>query len=153
MNVSAREIIRLLDLRPHPEGGFYRETWGTLTKLVGKPAGSSFYYLLRKDELSRWHRVPASQTWHWYAGAPLELILSEDEGHHDTCILGPDLGRNEEPQIFVPKSWWQKACTLGDWTLVQCTAAPGYVFEGMKGALSASLSELSLSRIPALGEA
>jgi predicted cupin superfamily sugar epimerase len=130
MDVDAREIIRLLDLRPHPEGGFYRETWGTMTKLVGKAAGSSFYYLLSQGQLSRWHRVSSSQTWHWYAGAPLELILSEDEETHDICVLGPDLDQDEEPQIYVPKLWWQKARSLGGWTLVQCTAASGPIFEG-----------------------
>jgi predicted cupin superfamily sugar epimerase len=145
MDVDAREIIRLLDLRPHPEGGFYRETWGTMTKLVGKTAGTSFYYLLSKGQLSRWHRATSNQTWHWYAGAPLELILSEDEEHHDACILGPDLDQSEEPQIFVPKLWWQKARTLGDWTLVQCTAASGYVFEGYDMTLHVHTSGFMLS--------
>jgi predicted cupin superfamily sugar epimerase len=130
MDVDAREIIRLLDLRPHPEGGFYRETWGTRTKLAGKPAGTSIYYLLRKNEVSRWHRVPSDRSWQWCAGAPLELILSEDKEDQNQLVLGPDLEQDEEPQIHVPNSWWQKARTLGDWTLVQCTAAPGYVFEG-----------------------
>jgi predicted cupin superfamily sugar epimerase len=130
MDVDAREIIRLLDLRPHPEGGFYRETWGTLNKSASKTVGNSIYYLLRRNEVSRWHQVFSNQTWHWYAGAPLELVLSEDEEIHDRYVLGPDLDQDEEPQILVRKHWWQKARTLGEWTLVQCTAAPGCMLEG-----------------------
>jgi uncharacterized protein len=132
-HLSAAEIIRLLDLKPHPEGGHYRETWRD-TRLVegGRAASSLIYFLLGAGEVSDWHRVDAAEVWHWHAGAPLVITVSPNghdaEAHH----LGPDLAARQKPQFVVPEGWWQTATSLGAWTLVGCTVAPAFEFSGFE---------------------
>jgi predicted cupin superfamily sugar epimerase len=128
--MTADDIIRLLELRPHPEGGHFRETF----RGEGNPRGAStaIYYLLNEGERSHWHRVDAAETWHWYAGEALELSLSEDGRTTTTQILGPKLANGERPQIVVPKHTWQSARPLGRYTLVGCTVAPAFMFEGLE---------------------
>ncbi|WP_136635574.1 cupin domain-containing protein [Pseudooceanicola onchidii] len=130
--MTAEEIIALLDLQPHPEGGHYRQTWiddGS----GGRPAGTCIYFLLKVGERSQWHRVDAVEIWHHYAGAPLRLMMAETEaGPAEALVLGPDLASGARPQGIVPKDWWQAAETLGDWTLVGCTVSPGFRFEGFE---------------------
>ena len=127
--MTADEIIALLDLAPHPEGGHYRQTWEA--EGDGRAAGTCIYFLLKAGERSHWHRVDAAEIWHHYAGAPLILRLAENEaGPAQARHLGPDLASGERPQILVPKDWWQAAETTGDWTLVGCTVSPGFRFEG-----------------------
>ena len=131
---TAREIIERLRLEPHPEGGHYRETFRD-TRLLddGRAASTAIYYLLAAGELSRWHRIDAVEIWHWYAGAPLELaIAAMDRGPALVLLLGAELARGEEPQIVVPAGHWQQARSLGAWTLVGCTVAPGFQFSGFE---------------------
>jgi len=127
--MTADDIIAKLDLAPHPEGGFYRQTWEAEND--GRAHGTCIYFLLRDGAASHWHAVDAVEIWHYYAGAPLILSLSETEaGPATDHTLGPDLALDEVPQIIVPKGHWQAARTTGDWTLVGCTVSPGFQFDG-----------------------
>jgi predicted cupin superfamily sugar epimerase len=130
---GAREIIRLLDLRPHPEGGHYRETFrDARTDADGRSLSTAILFLLGVGETSHWHRVDATEIWHYHAGAPLVLTVSPD-GHDATARhLGPDIPSSQMPQIVVPPGAWQTATSLGAWTLVGCTVAPGFRFEGFE---------------------
>jgi len=127
--LSARDIIALLGLKQHPEGGWYAETF---RDEAGAPRGHStaIYYLLEAGQRSHWHRVKdAVEIWHFHAGAALSLTLSSDGRDSVNCRLGVDLAAGERPQVVVPAGWWQTAKPLGAWTLVGCTVAPGFVFE------------------------
>lgn len=131
-SLSAGEIIRLLGLQPHPEGGHYRETFrDTATDAAGRAASTAIYFLLREGEVSRWHRVDAAEAWHWHAGAPLVLTMVDAAGRHE-IRLGSDLAAGERPQAVVPVGAWQQAASLGAWTLVGCTVAPGFQFSGFE---------------------
>lgn len=127
--MNADDIIKQLDLSPHPEGGWYRQTW--VADNPGRAQGTAIYFLLRGDETSHWHHVDAVEIWHFYAGAPIELRMTEtDQGPVRSQILGPDLSAGQLPQGIVPAGHWQSAKSLGDWTLVGCTVSPGFQFEG-----------------------
>lgn len=128
--MTADEIIALLRLEPHPEGGWFRETYRHAPDDGGRGAGTAIYFLLKAGEESAWHRVTdADELWHWYAGAPLALGLAEEDGAPESLILGPDLAAGQRPQHIVPKGRWQRARSLGDWTLVGCTVSPAFVFD------------------------
>jgi predicted cupin superfamily sugar epimerase len=130
--LTAEEVVGLLGLAPHPEGGFYRETFRDASPDGGRGASTAIYYLLRRGEISVWHRVhDVAEVWHYYAGAPLELTLSPGRGH-TTLHLGPDLAAGERPQAVVLPGIWQAAKTLGDWTLVGCTVAPAFEFSAFE---------------------
>lgn len=125
-------MIRLLELKPHPEGGHFRETFrDARTVNGGRAASTAIYFLLRRGERSHWHRVDAIECWHWYAGSPLMLHIREAAGAAD-IRLGPDLALGERPQAVVPAHAWQAAESLGDWTLTGCTVAPGFEFRGFE---------------------
>lgn len=125
-------MIRLLDLKPHPEGGHYRETFrDSLIASGGRAASTAIYFLLKAGERSHWHRVDAVETWHWYAGAALQLQINQGD-ETATIRLGPGLGRGEHPQAVVPAHAWQAAESVGDWTLCGCTVAPGFEFSGFE---------------------
>ena len=127
--LSAAEIIRLLDLKPHPEGGHFRETLRDPAMIGGRAASTAIYFLLARGERSHWHRVDAVEVWHYYAGVPLVLEMAADEaGPIRRMKLGPDIAMGERPQGVVPAGHWQAAESLGDWTLVGCTVAPGFEF-------------------------
>jgi len=134
--MTPEEVISLLDLRPHPEGGHFAETYRTeTTQVAGARArahGTAIYFLLRKGERSHWHRVDADEMWHYYAGAPLELQLAAEDAAPSAVILGPDLAAGERPQRLVPAGVWQAARSLGDWTLVGCTVTPAFEFDGFE---------------------
>ena len=135
MTMTADEIVALLGLAPHPEGGAYRETFrdpvATDGRAGGRAASTAIYFLLRAGEVSRWHRVDAAEVWHWYAGAPLKLSIAGDAeapcraGDVSHSTLGMDLRAGDSPQAVVPAGHWQQARSLGAWTLVGCTVAPG----------------------------
>ncbi|MCZ8269567.1 MAG: cupin domain-containing protein [Beijerinckiaceae bacterium] len=132
-SLSAREIIRLLALQPHPEGGHFRETFrDPETDAAGRSVGTAIYYLLEAGEVSEWHRCDASELWHYYAGAPMVITISPNG--HDAAAhhLGPNLATGQRPQILVPKNHWQSATSLGAWTLVGCTVSPGFEFAGFE---------------------
>ena len=128
--VTAEEIIAQLGLRPHPEGGHFVETFRAPGP--GRSAGTAIYFLLKAGERSHWHRVDADETWHHYAGAPLELSISDD-GHAVRHLrLGTDFAIGEQPQAVVPRHVWQAARSLGAWTLVGCTVSPAFEFSGFE---------------------
>jgi uncharacterized protein len=127
--LTAAEIIRLLDLKPHPEGGHYRQTFRDSKSVEGaRAASTAIYFLLARGERSHWHRVDATEIWHWHAGAPLVLDIALPSGHRERITLGSDLAAGERPQGVVPAHAWQAAQSLGEWTLVGCTVAPGFEF-------------------------
>lgn len=128
--LTAAEVIRLLDLRPHPEGGHFRETFRDQRRSEsGRAASTAIYFLLARGERSHWHRVDATEIWHWHAGSPLVLQTAEHESASIMRVtLGPDLAADQRPQVVVPPHVWQAAESLGDWTLVGCTVAPGFEF-------------------------
>jgi uncharacterized protein len=130
--LTAADIIRLLDLRPHPEGGHFCETFRDPQTIGGgRAASTAIYFLLARGERSHWHRVDAVEVWHWYAGAALMLETSpHDTGPVTRLTLGPDLAAGERPQAVVPAFAWQAAESLGAWTLAGCTVAPGFAFSG-----------------------
>jgi predicted cupin superfamily sugar epimerase len=130
--MSAAEIIRALDLKPHPEGGHYRETFRHAPPSGGRGAMTAIYYLLQHGEVSAWHRVDAAEIWHFYAGAPLALSLSADGKQKQTVTLGSDIASGERPQALVPEGHWQSARTRGAWTLVGCTVGPAFDFAGFE---------------------
>ena len=131
-SLTAADIIRLLDLKPHPEGGHYRETFrDSRLDTTGRAASTAIFFLLGRGERSHWHRVDAVEIWHWHAGAPLMLTIAEN-GARNTVALGPDLAAGEVPQAVVPAGHWQAAETHGDWTLVGCTVSPGFEFSGFE---------------------
>jgi predicted cupin superfamily sugar epimerase len=130
--MTAEEIVRRLDLAPHPEGGWYRETFRDVAGADGRSRSTAIYYLLAQGQRSHWHRVDAVEAWHWHAGAPLALSISAPDGEPERLILGADLAADERPQAVVPQGWWQAAESLGDWSLVGCTVAPGFEFTGFE---------------------
>lgn len=132
MNINARKIIETLGLAPHPEGGWYIETWRAQAEEGDRPCGTAIYYLLEKDQISHWHRVDATEIWLWHAGAPLELKMSPDGQGCEIAVLGQALEQGERPQIVVPKGCWQSAVSSGGFTLVSCTVSPGFEFEGFE---------------------
>lgn len=127
--LNASGIIGALNLAPHPEGGWYAETWRANAAEGERAIGTAIYYLLEADQRSHWHRIDAAEIWHFYAGAPLTLSVSEDGQETEQFTLGVDIAARERPQIIVPANAWQSAQSKGDWTLVGCTVSPGFVFE------------------------
>jgi len=126
--LTAAEIIARLDLKPHPEGGHFRETFrDPASGRDGRAASTAIYFLLARGERSHWHRVDAAEVWHYHAGSTLALSIAHD-GPAQTIHLGADLAGGERPQAVVPAHAWQAAESLGDWTLVGCTVAPGFDF-------------------------
>ncbi len=126
--MRAEDIVRTLSMEPHPEGGWYAETFRDARGGV-RGHSTAIYYLLEAGQRSHWHRVrDAAEVWHYYAGAPLRLSLSADGHASEAVILGADLAKGERPQAIVPSNWWQAAESLGDYTLVGCTVAPGFEF-------------------------
>ena len=125
---SAADIIARLDLKPHPEGGYYRETLrDSYLDPNGRSRSTAIYFLLARGERSHWHRIDAVEVWHYYAGDALTLRIADDDGTR-SVRLGPDLATGEVPQAIVPPHAWQAAESTGDWTLVGCTVAPGFEF-------------------------
>jgi predicted cupin superfamily sugar epimerase len=130
--MEADQIITALGLEPHPEGGYYRETFRDSEPAGGRAHSTAIYFLLKAGEISRWHRVDAVEIWHWHAGAPLALAIASPDGASETLTLGPAILAGERPQGVVPKGHWQQAWSLGTWTLVGCTVAPGFEFGGFE---------------------
>lgn len=125
MTTQADRLIRLLDLKPHPEGGHFRETFRDGGG--ARAHSTAIYFLLKAGEVSRWHRVDAAEVWHFYSGAPLELKIGRDR-----YTLGANIDEAQVPQLVVPPGAWQSAKSLGDYTLVGCTVAPGFEFSSFE---------------------
>ena len=125
---SAAEIIARLELKPHPEGGYYRETFrDSRTDAGGRARSTAIYFLLARGERAHWHRIGAVEIWHYYAGSTLTLRIADDDGQW-SFRLGSNLAAGEQPQAIVPPHTWQSAESTGDWTLVGCTVAPAFDF-------------------------
>jgi predicted cupin superfamily sugar epimerase len=124
---EADRLIERLALKPHPEGGHFRETFRDVAGAGGRAHSTAILFLLKAGEVSHWHRVDAVEVWHFYRGAALELMV--DKIRH---VLGAGFEKGETPQIMVPKGVWQMARSLGDYTLVGCTVAPGFEFSGFE---------------------
>ncbi|KAK0726767.1 cupin family protein [Lasiosphaeria miniovina] len=143
-NRSAQEVIAALKLAPHPEKGYFVETFRDPATSASASADGSgdnrsnstcIYYLLEGESgLSHWHRVlDAVEVWHHYAGAPLQLSLAWNDGSAvRDVVLGKDLWAGERPQIVVQRGEWQHARSLGDWTLVGCSVAPAFTMEAFE---------------------
>jgi uncharacterized protein len=120
---EADRLIEMLDLKPHPEGGHFRETFRDASG-EGRAHSTAIYFLLRGGEVSRWHRIDVPEVWHFYRGASLELTIGKDR-----YVLGNDIDKAQVPQLVVPAGQWQMARSQGVFSLVGCTVAPGFEFE------------------------
>jgi predicted cupin superfamily sugar epimerase len=129
---EARAIIEKLGLAPHPEGGWYKETWRADAAEGERAAGTAIHFLLDAGEQSHWHRVDADELWLWHAGSPLELRIGDDAGQLVRVVLGGDVLRGQVPQARVPKGMWQAASASEGWALVSCVVVPGFEFAGFE---------------------
>lgn len=135
MNPQASELIKLLDLGPYTEGGYFREVFRS-SILVHRPdnqeermALTTIYYLLVAGEYDSWHRVSSDEVWHYYEGAALELFWIEQGAEiYTRCFVG-EAGGQSRPVPMVPGGCWQMARTTGEYTLVACTVGPGFEYE------------------------
>lgn len=123
--MNAREIIEALEMQPHPEGGWFKETWRETSQ--PRATGTAIYFLLEAGQRSHWHRVDSAEIWHWYAGAPLTVLVHEDKTVAHP--LGPDIPAGERPQVIVPAGAWQSTEAPKGWGLVGCTVSPGFEFD------------------------
>lgn len=126
----AQHLIDRLGLAPHPEGGWYAETWRAPAVEGARPASTGIHYLLQAGERSHWHTVDADEIWLFHAGDPLRLRLSPDGVAVHEHLLGVDPDAGQVPQVVVPTGWWQSAEPTGAHTLVSCVVAPGFDFAG-----------------------
>jgi len=130
--MTPAELIKHLGLEPHPEGGWYRRTWRAPAESGQRGTGSAIYYLLTDRETSRRHRVDATEIWHHYRGAPVELRLGGIGAPGAVHLLGPEVERGQAPQVTVPPWVWQEARSLGQFSLVGCTVSPAFEFNGFE---------------------
>ncbi|WP_010544331.1 cupin domain-containing protein [Sphingomonas elodea] len=130
---EAQAIIEQLGLAPHPEGGWYRETWRAPTVAGGRSPGTAILFLLEAGQRSHWHRVDADELWLWHAGSPLALRIGDAEGGAVEAVrLGGDVLGGERPQALVPAGHWQATEAAQGWGLVSCTVVPGFDFAGFE---------------------
>jgi len=125
----ALELIEELELEPHPEGGWYRETWRDGSE--PRARGTAIYFLLEADQASHWHKVDATEIWHHYAGGPLALDVYQD-GTTWQEILSGEIEGDVRPQVVIPAHAWQRATPKEGWVLVGCTVSPGFEFSGFE---------------------
>ncbi|WP_374291373.1 cupin domain-containing protein [Paenirhodobacter enshiensis] len=130
---QAEAIIEKLRLARHPEGGWFRQTWIGGEGIGGRAAGTSILFLLAAGERSHWHRIDATEIWHFHAGAPLNLRIAQTAaGPAEVLRLGPDVLAGDQPQGIVLPGYWQAAESCGSWSLVGCTVSPAFRFEGFE---------------------
>ena len=130
--LTAQDIVRMLGLKPHPEGGHFRETFRDATQAGdGRAASTAAYYLLARGERSHWHRLDAAEIWHWYDGDALELSFV-GSGTISRALLGPKVSVGQRPQIIIQARAWQCAKPLGSYALCGCTVAPGFEFSELQ---------------------
>ncbi|KAB2880119.1 cupin domain-containing protein [bacterium] len=129
--LSADDLISILKLQPHPEGGAFRETYRSIIPAQVRDVRSvctAIYFLIRQSQTTAWHRVKSDEIYHFYYGAPIELALISPDGNFSKHILCTDVKSGERPQIMVPANYWQSARSLGAFTLIGCTVSPGFDF-------------------------
>jgi predicted cupin superfamily sugar epimerase len=130
---STADLIAALSLEPHPEGGWYRETWRAEAAPGERASATAIHFLLEEDQRSHWHRVDAAELWLWHAGHPLTLSMAQnDAGPASAITLGGDVLTGQAPQAIVPAGWWQAASPQGGWVLVSCVVSPGFAFSGFE---------------------
>jgi uncharacterized protein len=127
---DAGTIIEALGLAPHPEGGWFRETWRAPAPDKGRSAGTAIHFLLEGGQRSHWHRVDADELWLWHAGSPLDVLVEQETGDIDTIRLGGDVLHGYAPQCLVPANRWQSTKARTGWALVSCVVVPGFEFAG-----------------------
>ena len=128
---TAKQIIDTLGMQSHPEGGWYVETWRADAAEGERATGTAIYYLLEAGDVSHWHRVDATEIWHFHSGDPLTLQIADGQGRAEHTV-GPNLPVGQRPQVVIPPHAWQSAATTGEWTLVSCTVSPGFEFDGFE---------------------
>lgn len=138
---NAKDLVRQLELQPHPEGGWYRETWRGAAGADGRAIGTAILFLLEAHQRSHWHRVDADELWIWQLGDPLALLTAEnDDSTIKRSILGGNVASGQMLQSVVSKMAWQAAEPLeGErygFTLVSCVVTPGFQFDGFELAAS-----------------
>lgn len=132
MTVTPAWLIRRLGMQPHPEGGHYVETYRDRPQGDGRGAVTCIHFLLQAGEVSAWHRIDATEIWHFAAGDPLVLTLSANGEDCEASHLGSDLAVGQKPHVVLPPQCWQTAETLGSWTLASCVVAPAFAFAGFE---------------------
>lgn len=144
---TIKTLIRALELEPHPEGGYYRETYRS-RELVRRQdngersAGTGIYFLLPGEVCTRWHRVNADELWHFYKGAPLVLEVLDADGQFHRKQLYNDVSSEAEFQALVPGSCWQRAYSRGDYSLAGCTVSPGFLFDDFEMTKAGELASI-----------
>jgi predicted cupin superfamily sugar epimerase len=128
--MDAASVIENLGLVPHPEGGWYRETWRAPGREGERAAATAIYFLLKPGERSHWHKVDASEIWLWHAGGPVRLRIADAGTAPVDVMVGPDIERGQQPQAVIAAGQWQAAEAGESWALVSCVVAPGFEFSG-----------------------
>lgn len=130
---SPQSLIAALGLAPHPEGGWFAETWRADAPSGQRSTATAIHFLLEAHQVSHWHRVDAAELWLWHAGSPLSLSIAADAGATATqTTLGGDVLAGQSPQVLVPAGHWQAAHPQGGWALVSCVVSPGFEFAGFE---------------------
>jgi predicted cupin superfamily sugar epimerase len=134
---TAEAMIATLNLAPHPEGGWYRETWRAPAEGGARAGGTAILFLLEAGQRSHWHRVDAAELWLWHAGSPLAVLVEQENGGSQEYALGGDVAGGYQPQCLVPASRWQSAEVRATearagWALVSCVVVPGFEFDGFE---------------------
>lgn len=153
LNDDARAVVQALGLAPHPEGGYYRETFRAALAVDApqgrRAASTAIYFLLPAGHFSALHRVRSDEVWHHYEGDAVELYMLREDGEAEVVRLGNDLARGDRPQVVVPAGVWQAAVPVGDqYALCGCTVAPGFDFADFELPTRAAL----VQRFPAIRE-
>ena len=132
-DTHGRMLIEQLRLQPHPEGGYFRETWRASAPPGVRAAGTAILFLLEAGQRSHWHRVDADEMWFWHAGHPLDLhVATATDRIGETVVLGTDFAAGQQAQGLVPAHRWQAAEASRGWALVSCTVTPGFQFSGFE---------------------
>ena len=129
---AAEAMIAALGLAPHPEGGWYRETWRAEAGEGERAGGTAILFLLEAGQRSHWHRVDAAELWLWHAGSPLAVLVEQENGAVQEYALGGDVADGYQPQCLVPASRWQSTEARAGWALVSCVVVPGFEFSGFE---------------------
>lgn len=145
--MTADEIKRLLKLEPHPEGGFYRQTYiapeGIELPRGRRAYGTAIYYLLEPGTFSEMHVLTSDEVFHFHLGDPVEMLQLYPDGRSALLTLGKDLAAGQELQLVVPAGVWQgsRLAEGGKFALLGCTVAPGFDFADYRGGSNAELAE------------
>jgi len=135
MNQRAHELIQLLDLSEHPEGGYYKEVYRSTDKVISpvnkeeRHAVTDIYFLLLKGQVSRFHRVCHDEIWNFYEGDPLTLIEIQSDSLETSKIILGECQATPHYKHCIKASHWQAAYSVGEYSLVGCTVAPGFDFK------------------------